>query len=394
MPPEAGLLYVTTISSTIRSFLLPYAAHFREIGWRVEAASNGVSNDAGVAGAFDHLHELAFSRSIIDVAGAYRGARAIRTVVRDSRPDIVHVHTPIASLATRLAIRSLPARQRPMVVYTAHGFHFHRHGRALTNAAFLLAERVAGRWADRLVVINDEDEAAAVRHRIVPAEHVVRMPGIGLDTTSQWLPSRSPGRSEAVRAGLNVPYDAPMFVTVGELNANKRQADAVLALAALRDRRAHLVLVGDGPRRSALQGLATRIGVGDRVRFAGFTADVRPIVEATTALLATSKREGLNRSIMEALSLEVPVVATSARGNAELVNDAGFIVRIGDVAGMASAMDWLIEHPVERRSMGARGRERMVQRYDVSRVIAQHEAMYRDMLAERSVAAGRPGGAG
>ena len=78
---------------------------------------------------------------------------------------------PISSTSTRRSRRSsrvwrsvaCPARHRPAVAYTAHGFHFHEGGRRLPNAAFLFAERMAGRWTDRLVVINDEDEARRAR---------------------------------------------------------------------------------------------------------------------------------------------------------------------------------------------------------------------------------------
>ncbi len=86
---------------------------------------------------------------------------------------------------------------------------------------------------------------------------------------------------------------------------------------------------------------------------------------------------------MDALALEVPVVASAARGNAELVGDSGVVVDIGDVAGLADGMDWMIDHPEERRAMGRRGRARMIERYDLGRLIALHEALYGEMLADR-----------
>ena len=87
---------------------------------------------------------------------------------------------------------------------------------------------------------------------------------------------------------------------------------------------------------------------------------------------------------MEALALEVPVIASTARGNRELVgNDAGIVVETGDVGGFAEAMDWMIDHPDERPGMGACGRSRMVERYDTAVLFRLHEALYREMLAER-----------
>jgi glycosyltransferase involved in cell wall biosynthesis len=233
--------------------------------------------------------------------------------------------------------------------------HFHRHGHPLTNALFLAAERLAGRWTDRLVVINDDDEREARKHRIVSPLRLVRMPGIGLDTSS-------------------------------ELNRNKRQADAVEALAIMQTRRAYLVVIGDGALRPEIEAVARQRNVEGRVRLVGHIEDVR------TALVATSRREGLNRSIMEALALEVPVIATTARGNQELVGDAGIMAEVGDRAALAAGMDWLVDHPDERRAMGLRGRARMVAEYDLELVIERHLAMYGEMLLERRRQARQEGG--
>ena len=102
-PSVASLLVVATIAPTIRQFLVPYAIHLREQGWRVDAAANGAVGDPVLEDAFDQLYELPLSRSILDVRGMVRGFRAISAVLQATQPDIVHVHTPIAAFVTRLA---------------------------------------------------------------------------------------------------------------------------------------------------------------------------------------------------------------------------------------------------------------------------------------------------
>ena len=383
-PPAGSLLIVATVARTIRGFLLPYAEHFRALGWRVDAAANGGGGDEVLHEAFDHVYELPLSRSILDVGGILRAERAISALL-GTGPDIVHVHTPIAGFVTRVAVRRAPAERRPAVVYTAHGFHFYEGGNPATNALFLTAERVAGRWTDRLVVINDEDDAAVVRNRIVPRGRLVRMPGIGVDTRA-WSPSTVPPEGAVrVREQLGIAADAPIFVVVGELNRNKRQGDAIAALASMQHKDARLLLAGHGPERAHLEGLTGDLGLRDRVHFLGFVRDLRPVICAASALILPSRREGLARSVMEALALEVPVIASTARGNRELVGaDSGLVFDTGDVRGLADAMDWLIDHPDEGRAMGLRGRERMVEQYDLDVLMRMHEALYREMLAERS----------
>ena len=384
-PRGPSLLVVATVSGTIQTFLTPYAAHFRALGWRVEAAANGVAGDKRLLDSFDQVHDLPLSRSVRDVGGLARARRAMQQIL-ETPVDIVHVHTPIASFMTRQIVGRMPAERRPAVVYTAHGFHFHAGGARIANAAFLTAERVAGRWTDRLIVISDEDERAALRHRIVPSRRLVHMPGIGLDTRLYSPSAVDADAPVRIRERLGIPAGAPVFAIVGELNRNKRQADAIAALGMMRRGGAHLLLAGDGLQRPVIESLARDAGLCDRVHLLGVVEDVRPIVRAATALLLLSQREGLARSIMEALSMEVPVIASTARGNRELLGaDCGLLFDTGDVRGLAAAMDWMIDHPRERQQMGARGRARMVERFDLSILLRMHEAVYGALLAERGI---------
>ena len=277
LSPSAGisLLMVATVWKTVSSFLVPYAAHFRALGWRVDAVANGATRDPGLLEAFDHVYELPLSRSLWDVRGLERSRRALQEIL-ETTPDIVHVHTPIAGFLTRLVVRRRPLDRRPAVAYTAHGFHFHVGGHPVKNAAFLTAERVAGRWTDRLVVINGEDEAAAIRHRIVPRRRLVRMPGIGLDTRMYSPSTVAPDGPARVRRQFGIAADVPIFAVVGELNRNKRQQDAIAALVSMRHPGAHLVLAGAGQECAALESQAHGLRVEDRVHFLGVISACGP----------------------------------------------------------------------------------------------------------------------
>ena len=375
---------VATVSATIRGFLLPYATHFRGMGWRVDAAARGATVDAGLQGFFDQLDELPLSRSIFDAGAILRGLEGV-TRILERGYDIVHVHTPIAAFVTRAAIRRMPVDRRPAVVYTAHGFPFYPGGGRMRNALFITAERVAGRWTDRLVVINDDDYSAALRHRIVPRRRLVLMPGIGLDTDWYSRSSLPPGGPASALVGLGIEPGTPVFTVVGEFTQRKRPFDVVAALGRMRHRESHLVLLGEGPERPRVEVSVLDSGVTGRVHIAGTVEDVRPTVAASTALVLASRMEGLPRCIMEALSLEVPVVATDARGSADLVlPGAGIVVPVGDVEAMARAMDRILDDPEEARAMAVHGRLRMVERYQIPSLLARHEVLYGELLAERS----------
>jgi glycosyltransferase involved in cell wall biosynthesis len=380
-PAYPSILYVATVGSTIHQFLRPYATHFRSLGWRVDAVANQADIDPTLLEAFDHVYGSPLSRSLLDVMGMIAATRSIARLLAAGRYDIVHVHTPIAGFVTRIAVRRMPRKRRPAVVYTAHGFHFHVGGHPITNALFRTAERVAGRWTDRLIVMNEEDHTAARRARIVPAAHLYRLPGIGIDLDRYSRAAVTPAEAEAARGPLGSAPGSPLIVSIGELSVRKRPWDVVTALTMMRHGDATLVFVGDGPERPRVLAAIEGAGLADRVRLTGHVDDVRPLLGAASVLVLASSREGLPRSIMEALAMEVPVVASSARGNAELVDDSGFIVPIGDPRALADAVDVILDGPDEALAMGRRGRARMLQKYDLAILLNLHESIYRDALA-------------
>lgn len=381
--PTPSVLYVATVAGTVRHFLRPYAIHFRSMDWRVDAAANQADSDPTLIEAFDHVYGWPLSRSLLDIPGIVQASRAMSRLLAAGRYDIVHVHTPIAGFVTRIAVRRMPRESRPAVVYTAHGFHFHVGGRPLTNLFFRTAERVAGRWTNSLIVINKEDESAAERAKIVPRAHLYRLPGIGIDLDWYSRASVAPGDVEAALDQVGAPPGWPLIVSIGELNTNKRPWDVVAALAAMRHTHAMLVLAGDGPDRLRVMAAIEEARVGDRVRVVGRIDDVRPLLAAASILVLASGREGLPRSIMEALAMEVPVVASNARGNAELVADSGAIVPIGDPLALANAIDSILDRPDQARAMGHSGRARMLATYDLRILLDRHEAIYRQVLLGR-----------
>jgi glycosyltransferase involved in cell wall biosynthesis len=211
------------------------------------------------------------------------------------------------------------------------------------------------------------------------------MPGIGIDTTYYERSSVPPDQVSACRSSLGVAEDTPIVVMVGELNRNKRPSDVLRAVSRMRHRHAHLAFLGDGPLRHHLEEQARELGIDERVTFKGVVADVRPYLVGSSVLVLASKREGLPRSIMEALSLEVPVVATSARGSHDLVGqDAGWVVPIGDVRGLATALDQVLDDPDEAKARAIRGRARMISDHATTKILAMHEALYGELLESRA----------
>jgi glycosyltransferase involved in cell wall biosynthesis len=370
---QKRLLVAATIPTTLRSFLLPFVRHFRTQGWRVDGMAAGISGCPTCRGAFDRVWDVGWSRNPTDINNFVGAPETVRDVVAIGNYDLVHVHTPVAAFVVRYALRRRGST-RPKVVYTAHGFHFHPGGTRLRNAVYIGLERLAGRWTDRLVVINKADRRACERHQI--SRDVVEMPGIGVDTVA-YAPSSVTSRDiEAVRGELKLRPSDVLFTCVAYFDRDKRHVDAVSALARIGRRDAHLAFAGIGPELEPTRALASRLGVGPQVHFIGYRSDVPTLIRSSRAMVLPSVREGLPRAIMEAMALSVPVVGADIRGTRDLVSwGGGILVPPRDVDRLADALNWLCDHPNEARMMGRLGRARIAD-YDVERVIGMHEALY------------------
>jgi glycosyltransferase involved in cell wall biosynthesis len=330
------------------------------------------------------MWDIDWTRDLTGLSGLPKQLRTVRQIVARGRYDIVHVHTPIAALVTRLALRLRDPRNGPKLVYTAHGFHFSADRTTPGSAAFLAAEKLAGRWTDELVVINRADRLAAERWRLVPADHLHLMPGIGLDIGRYRADQVGAADITGVRNGLGLSPGDALFLMIAEFTANKRHADAIMALLRLGRSDVHLAIAGrEGHALPAARRLITESGLDRQVHILGFRHDIPALIKASVATVLVSEREGLPRSVMESLALATPVIGTDIRGVSDLLSDGGgLLVKVGDVNAIAQAMGWMLNHPEDAQTYGKRGSAKLAS-YDLSHIIALHDDLYANTLPQQ-----------
>ena len=377
------VLFVTTVPNTIRAFLLPFASYFREKGWTVDAAANGICDFDECVKAFNKVWEIPWSRNPLDMKNIFCAPKAIHEIIKQGDYDIVHVHTPIASFITRWALRNEKRRNNLKVIYTAHGFHFIKGAPKFKNLLFIFLEKLAGKWTDYLIVINKDDHEAALKYRIINSANLLYISGIGLDSKYYDPDMVSVEDVEEVRNELGLGNGNKYFLMVGEFNKNKCQSESVQALSRLNDPTIHIVFAGEGSTMSSVRKLAKDLGITDRIHFLGYRTDIPRLLRGSLALLLTSRREGLPRCILEAMSLEVPVIATDIRGSNELLADgAGILYQVGNIESLRKAMDYIINNPEEAGTMGSTGRKEVLGKYELGKIIQLHEGLYQRALRE------------
>jgi glycosyltransferase involved in cell wall biosynthesis len=378
------LLIVTTVPIFITNFLLPFAAHFRKLGWQVDAMSCGFTPDNPCAQAFDRLWEVKWSRNPLDPRNLIGTPAKIRAIALGEQYDIIHVHTPVAAFVTRYALKGIRRRLTAKIVYTAHGFHFYPGGNPLKNAIFLGLEKLAGKWQDYLVTLNRQDAAAAIRHGLVARGHSRYMPGIGVDLDYYHPQLVSAAAVAQIRSALGLGERTPLLLSVAEFTPRKRHQDTIAAIAKLDRSEVHLAIAGEGPLMAQMQQLAIDLGVASRVHFLGKRDDIPVLMKAATANILVSAQEGLPRSVMESLALELPTIGTKIRGTQDLLADGyGLPIDVGDVVGLTTAIAWILDCPKEAMAMAKRGRAHLSD-YDLQHIIKLHEDLYTEAIETRS----------
>jgi glycosyltransferase involved in cell wall biosynthesis len=374
------ILYIATSATTIRAFLLPFIQHYRGQGWEVDVAANGAKLN-GLAAECAVLYDPDWTRAVLHLPLSMLAAFRLRMKFRRRPYDLIHVHTPIASFCTRVAMIGL-GRRRPVIIYTAHGFHFHSQASRLANCLWRSAEKLAARWTDYLIVMNKEDADSSHSVGILPPSRIRRMPGIGVDV-AQW--ARSKVSAEAIgnfRRSLGLTDEDRLFLMSAEFIPRKRHSDALRAFASLADSHCHLAFAGEGPLRGATQHLARQLGVSERVHFLGFRTDLAVCMAASAAVVLPSSREGLPRSIMEAFCLETPVVASDIRGNRDLVEGNGLLVPLGDIPALAAALRKVLNEPAAIAATTSRAL-RAMQAYDINGILDLHDRLYAEATAHQ-----------
>lgn len=371
---------VTTVPSTLRSFLLPFAAHFRAQGWQVDAMACGVSSSDECRQGFDRVWEVEWSRNPLDPRNLLAAPRVIGDLITREKYDIIHVHTPVAAFVTRYALKDLRQQLGAKVIYTAHGFHFYAGGNPLKNFVFINLEKLAGKWTDYLVTINHEDRDAAIAYQLLAAERCRYMPGIGVDLKYYNRHEVSESAILQVRQELGIDEDTHLLLSVAEFTARKHHADAIAAFAKLDRANVHLAFAGSGPLMAKMKQLAVTLGVADRLHFLGNRQDIPVLMRAATANILVSAQEGLPRCVLESLALETPTIGTRIRGTQDLLEGGcGRLVDVGDVDGLAAEMAWVLDRPPAATNMSRLGFERIAT-YDLESIVKLHEQLYAEAL--------------
>lgn len=291
------------------------------------------------------LHNIHFARSPLsrDNIAAYS---ELKKIINRQKFDLIHCHTPAASMLTRLAARKA-RKMGCIVMYTCHGFHFHNAAPKKNWMIYYPVERFCSRFCDYLVTINQEDYHRA---QTFHAKNVRYIPGVGVDIRR--IKETAVDRA-AYKKSIGIPEDCIMLLSVGEMIERKNHEVIIRALSSLQNKNIYYVICGKGPLKEYLSNLAKQLGIADHVVFLGFRKDIPELCNASDISAFPSKIEGLGLAGIEAMAAGVPLISSNVHGILDYVIDGetGYACDPEDVDGFAKAIDKLANHPHLRLEM-------------------------------------------
>lgn len=313
------------------------------------------------------------------------------SLLREIRPDIVHTHTSKAGILGRWAafVTGVPGR-----VHTFHGLGLHEQDRAWRFHSFVAAARSAVPLTSRFVVVAEENRRRGERMGVLdPARTTLIRSGIDLEPFRELRSAALQGGEERVRlrhrarGRFGIPHDTSVVTMVAGLRPQKAPVDFVEVAARVNRRTETPVrfrLVGDGELRANVERRCRELDLEGRVEVLGFRDDVPELLAATDIAVLTSRWEGLPRVVPEAMAAGLPVVANDVCGVSEAVREgeSGWLIRPGDLDGMADRVVALLEDPSRAAAMGSHAAS-LCEEFDIRRMMRSQEELYERLGARR-----------
>jgi glycosyltransferase involved in cell wall biosynthesis len=296
---------------------------------------------------------------------------------RDERPQIVHTHSAKAGIIGRWAAKLAGV---PLIFHTAHGFGFNDFQRPMVRNFYVSLERITGKITTKLFVVSyanaDKAEKCGMLRR---GDWVLARDSIAVQEFMQPRPRRQKLRE------WGIPDDKVVVGMVACFKPQKSPEDfiEVAARVLAKTDRVHFVMAGDGELRPSIEERMRKHGIERNVTLLGWQneSDMPEVYRNLDIVVLTSLWEGLPCVFSEAMACDLPIVATNVDGAREAIvdGDNGYLHEAHDVEGMARSVLKLAADPELRRTMGGRGKSRVME-FDIGTSVDTVESTYRDCL--------------
>ncbi len=311
------ILFVSTISNTINSFLIEHIKLLVDMGYHVDVAFNIIQPvDSRLTKLGCKIYIVPFNRSPLAMDNL-RAYFVLKNIIINAKYDIIHTHTPVASFIVRMICK----KSIQKVIYTAHGFHFYKGAPLINWIIYYGIEKYLSKYTYCLITITQEDYILATQ-KFSQKCKIVYIPGVGM------RPNIETKKTSNCDLFDNSEKRIFTITSIGELNKNKNHSVVIKALSQIEVNYKYIIC-GEGELHDELNGLIESLNLKNKVILAGFRTDVSTILQNSDLYIHPSYREGLSVAIQEAMYYKLPILACKIRGNTDLVIEGkgGYLIQ-------------------------------------------------------------------
>lgn len=363
------ILQICAVDFTVKNILLPWIDRLSLEGMDVHVICsegpdvNNLRSQGYKIKTIEIVRRISLLKNIISIIKIFR-------YVKKEKFDIVHVHTPIASILGRIAARLAGV---PLIIYTAHGFYFHDDMQQWKRKIIINLEKFIGRLCtDLIFTVSYEDMQTAIKEGIISKSRIYHVSnGINLtrfNSNIQFDLTRKRDEFKIISGEKVVGF-------IGRIVKEKGILDLIHAYKMIFDKlpEVKLLLIGDNrakdrdtTAKNEILELIAEYGLQDNIIFTGHRTDINELLMTMDVFVLPSYREGLPLSVMEAMAMGKPVVATNIRGCREEVKDGenGYLVPVRNPEKMAQAILKILKDDKLAENMGKNGQMRALQEFD------------------------------
>lgn len=295
-------------------------------------------------------------------------------IIKKEKPDIVHTHTAKAGLAGRLAAKLAGVKK---IYHTFHGHVFHSYFGQFKTNIFILIEKLLAGITTKIIAISDQQKAELTAYQIASPEKITVIP-LGFELKKlQNLPSIKYWHQK-----YDLPPEIILVGIVGRLVPVKNH-EYFLEIAAqvcARVKNIRFLIIGDGELRTQLENSSKAKDLSDKVFFTGFENEPQKIYSDLDIVVLTSRNEGTPVTLIEAMACGKPAVSTKVGGVVDIINDeqTGYLCGQNEPQIFAEKIITLSQDKGLREKLGRAGQEKIFKTYDVKRLTADIDRLYRN----------------
>ncbi|ANU20073.1 hypothetical protein BBI15_07520 [Planococcus plakortidis] len=377
------ILQVCAIDFSVDRLLKPLIKESMKQGYEVHnaCADTGLFQQLKAEGLT--MINMPIERKISPISNL-KTIRAFASLMKKEKYDIVHVHTPVAALLARVAAKMVGQKN---VVYTAHGFYFHDDMSPKVYKMFYEIEKhAARRMTDWLLLQSIEDYQLAINDRFCSKERTIHLSN-GVDIWTKF--NREIVEVSTLRKEVGIAEQDIVFTFIGRLVREKGVFELLHAFNRLHKEnpKVKLVLIGgllDSERDQESFAELQKLLASPGVLHLGFRNDTAELLSISDAFVLPSHREGLPRSIIEAMGMNLPIIASNIRGCREEVfpNRNGFLFEKENIEELYNSMKMMADDGDLRKSFSKESRKIAEELFDEQKVLAKQIELFNTLTEE------------